>query len=84
MSWNKGNELLIAIANQLREHFPKAKIFRFEGDDFLVVSEEKTIFASYLLNIKENDPEAIITIDSDYFVIENPEDIHKLDAYMPS
>ena len=84
MSWNKGNELLIAIANQLREHFPNAKIFRFEGDDFLVVSEEKKEFNSRLLHINENDPESIITMDSDYFVIEKPEDIHKLDVYISS
>jgi len=27
MSWNKGNELLISIANQLKELFPKGRIF---------------------------------------------------------
>lgn len=82
MSWNKGNELLIVIANQLREHFPEAKIVRFEGDDFLVISENEGKFESTMINVRENDPKAIITMDSEYLIINDREDIHKLDPYI--
>lgn len=84
MSWTKGNEMLISVANQLKEHFPESKLFRFEGDDFLVLSFQERIFEKGMLNLNSNDPESIVTIDSNYIVIKDNDEIHKLDPYLSS
>lgn len=81
-SWNTGNELLVSVANQLKEHFPGAKIFRFEGDDFLVVSPNEKIFDIGMINLKANDTDSIVKIESEYIVVGNPEEMYKLSAYM--
>lgn len=84
MSWNKGNELLLSVANQLKEHFPEAKIFRFEGDDFLVLSTSETVFKADSINLKENDPENLVKVEIEYIIIQDSDDIHKLEPYMIS
>ncbi len=85
MSWTKGNELLISVANQLKEHFPKSKIFRFEGDDFLILSANDKIFEGRMINLNAVDPYKIVTFDSDYIVIDNNEDmLQKLHLYLKS
>ncbi len=38
-SWQKGDELLKAIANYLQNNCKNCLIFRFEGDDFVIISE---------------------------------------------
>lgn len=84
-SWTKGNELLVSVANQLKEHFPQSKIFRFEGDDFVVISSDEKVFESRMIHLHSIDPEKTVTFDSDYIVIENNEDVHhKLHAYIKS
>lgn len=81
-TWSRGNELLISVANQLKEHFPEGKIFRFEGDDFFIFSADNKRFETNMINLRSNDPDAIVTIESDYFVVENGEDIHQFDPYI--
>ncbi|MDD5212519.1 MAG: HD domain-containing protein, partial [Sulfuricurvum sp.] len=82
MSWNKGNELLLSVANQLKVYFPEAKIFRFEGDDFLIFSPIETVFEEAMINLKDNDPENIVIVEVESILIRDSEDIHKLEAYM--
>lgn len=36
--WGKGDELLIEIANELKELYPDAIIFRIHGDDFIILN----------------------------------------------
>ncbi len=40
-SWQKGDELLKAIANYLQNNCQNSLIFRFEGDDFVIMSQEE-------------------------------------------
>ena len=40
-TWKKGDEFLKEFAHFLKKIYPKQLIFRIEGDDFLIVSEEK-------------------------------------------
>jgi putative nucleotidyltransferase with HDIG domain len=83
MSWNKGNELLISIANQLKELFPKGRIFRFEGDDFIVISSEAGGYEEGILNVKQIDPDGIVVLESEYIIINSTEEIYKLSDYIP-
>ncbi len=39
-SWIEGDKFLIAFAKLLRKTFPKSKVFRIQGDDFLVITEK--------------------------------------------
>lgn len=38
--WDEGDRFLSQFANYLQELFPHTAIFRIEGDDFLIISEE--------------------------------------------
>ncbi len=40
-SWKQGDEFLVTFALFLKKSYPKQVVFRIEGDDFLIVSEEK-------------------------------------------
>lgn len=82
MSWNQGNELLIGIANQLKEHFPNSKIFRFEGDDFLIISDEEGRCLPSMVNISHIDTEKIVAIDFEYIVINSTGELYKLEDYI--
>ncbi|MDD2830199.1 MAG: HD domain-containing protein [Sulfuricurvum sp.] len=82
MSWNKGNELLLSVANQLKEYFPEAKIFRFEGDDFLILSSILTFFEENMINLKDNDPESIVTVEVESMLIRDSDDVHQLEPYI--
>lgn len=37
--WGSGNELLTKIAHKLQKDYPDSQIFRFHGDDFVVLSK---------------------------------------------
>ncbi|HEX5329800.1 HD domain-containing phosphohydrolase [Sulfuricurvum sp.] len=80
MSWNKGNELLIRIANLLKEQFSDAKIFRFEGDDFVVLSEKEVFCDVEILRIDELDPQQIVVMKSENMTFSNGDDFQKFDA----
>jgi GGDEF domain-containing protein len=83
MSWNKGNELLISIANQLKELFPRGKIFRFEGDDFIVITSEAEGYKEEILTVNQIDPDGIVVLESEYIIINSTEEIYKLGDYIP-
>ncbi|MBV5348373.1 HD domain-containing protein, partial [bacterium] len=83
MSWNKGNELLISIANQLKELFPTGRIFRFEGDDFIVISSEAGGYKEGALTVNQIDPDGIVVLESEYIIINSTEEIYKLSDYIP-
>jgi putative nucleotidyltransferase with HDIG domain len=82
MSWAKGNELLVSIANQLKDLCPKGKIFRFEGDDFIVISPQEGEYKKGMLKIDEIDPKSIVVLESEYIIINNSEELYKLDPYI--
>lgn len=63
--WNAGDEVLISIAQQLRDRCSQSQIFRFEGDDFLVLSESADDFELDELSILPIDSERIVKIDYD-------------------
>lgn len=42
--WDNGNELLKEISNYLLEEYPQSELFRFHGDDFVILSKEHLIF----------------------------------------
>ena len=39
--WNRGDVFLVDFAKYLKKIFPNKIIFRIEGDDFMIISEEK-------------------------------------------
>ncbi|MFT5660218.1 MAG: two-component system sensor histidine kinase TtrS [Sulfurimonas sp.] len=50
--WDKGNEMLVQIAKGLQKHYPNAEIFRFHGDDFILLHQENTLIDMLELNTK--------------------------------
>ncbi len=48
--WGKGNELLATIAHKLQTDYHDTQIFRFHGDDFVVLSKEHLILDIDALN----------------------------------
>jgi len=57
-SWEQGNKLLIAIAKTLEEKFPQAMVFRYHGDDFILLLENHLtldfLFLEPLFLLKNN------------------------------
>lgn len=82
MSWNKGNEILIRVANQLKEHYKDAKVFRFEGDDFVILSHNEIDVDTEMIPIRDLDPEEIIVIKSESMSFAGNGDLHKFDLFM--
>jgi GGDEF domain-containing protein len=78
--WNRGNEFLISIANQLQMNFPAGKIFRFEGD-FFILLDERIIFSKEMLILDKFDTEKVIQIEAKFYEINNSQDIFKLEKY---
>ncbi|MEA3512255.1 MAG: HD domain-containing protein [Campylobacterota bacterium] len=80
-NWHKGNELLISVANQLQISFPNSKLFRFEGDDFFIISDDEVKFTKNMLNLEQFDEKNTIDIISTYFVVENSQDTYKIEKF---
>lgn len=38
--WNEGNDFLIKLAKDLKTQFPQATVFRYHGDDFVLLFEQ--------------------------------------------
>lgn len=49
-----GDTLLIDFANKLKEYFPKDKLCRLGGDEFLIISKEEPIQTLFDLENNEN------------------------------
>jgi len=49
-SWQKGDELLKTIATYLQNYCKNSLIFRFEGDDFVIMSEDEIKLPESLLD----------------------------------
>lgn len=47
--WEKGNILLIKIAEYLREHLPDTLIFRIRGDQFFLLSQTELLISEIVL-----------------------------------
>lgn len=60
--WSTGDEVLISIAQQLRDRCPQSQIFRFEGDDFVVLSDSEDDFKLDELSVLSIDSEQIVKI----------------------
>jgi GGDEF domain-containing protein len=43
-SWNTGNDLLIKLAKALKAQFPQATVFRYQGDNFVLLFEQAIIW----------------------------------------
>jgi two-component system, LuxR family, sensor histidine kinase TtrS len=41
--WIAGNQLLVQLAKELKAQFPQATIFRYHGDDFVLLFEQSTV-----------------------------------------
>lgn len=50
---SSGDALLIDFSNELKEYFPKDKLCRLGGDEFLIISEQEPI--ETLFNLKKNE-----------------------------
>ena len=61
-SWQKGNEVLQSIASELKIIFAKEKIFRVNGDDFVVLSKQDIEINKVDINISLIDPESVLVI----------------------
>ncbi len=60
--WSKGDLFLSEFANFLTNLYPKAAIFRIEGDDFLIISEKPLEDIETALNRFDKLKEAPVTI----------------------
>ncbi len=64
--WNKGNELLISVANQLKKGFPESILFRYHGDDFLILSSTHVEFDVACIDIRTIDEDSIVKIQNSH------------------
>ena len=60
--WQKGDEVLASIAAQMKSLFPNEKIFRYEGDDFLIITQEFIELSEGDFDISLEDSDAVISI----------------------
>ena len=81
-SWKQGNVVLTHIADQLKKHFGDSKIFRYEGDDFIVISDEYIKYDLKDLNLSEFDQNNIIQLESVEMLVNGKEDIYKFDEHI--
>ncbi len=50
--WDEGNNLLIQFAKQLKSDYPQAIVFRYHGDDFVLLFEQPIVWdGSYFENM---------------------------------
>ena len=49
--WGEGNSLLIKIAHELENKYPHADIFRFHGDDFILLQPKHVMIDLNALNV---------------------------------
>lgn len=50
--WNEGSKLLIQLAKELKAQFPQATVFRYHGDDFVLLFEQTIVWDnSYFENM---------------------------------
>ncbi|MCG7870321.1 MAG: HD domain-containing protein [Candidatus Thiodiazotropha taylori] len=79
LGWSKGNEALMEIASQLTALYENGKIFRFHGDDFLVLLDCHSRYPSKpLIDLSVIDPKNIIEVKTDICDIGNKEDVGQL------
>ena len=45
--WDEGNNLLITIAKILKTQFPQATVFRYHGDDFILLFDRPIVWDSH-------------------------------------
>jgi two-component system sensor histidine kinase TtrS len=79
--WSKGNELLVLVANLLKEQFPQSQIFRYEGDDFLVLSQDNRAFDSNSINLNSIDEKGVIRFENHFEKVESNDEIKTLLLY---
>lgn len=57
--WNKGSLLLVNLAKELKNQFPQATIFRYHGDDFVLLFERPIVWDDSYFDkmplLKDND-----------------------------
>lgn len=78
--WNKGNELLKLVSNELQGYFKDCKIFRFEGDDFLILSDKYIKFDIGNINLSIIDKKNIIKFDYEEYHIKNKQNFDDFKA----
>ncbi len=61
-SWKKGNELIVSIATQLKEYFPNAHLFRYEGDNFLALNKEHIDYDADYVDLSAIDETGITSL----------------------
>lgn len=49
--WNEGNELLVQLAKQLKSHYLQATVFRYHGDDFVLLFEQPIVWDAWFENM---------------------------------
>lgn len=72
--WKRGNEILIDVAHQLRQLFPEAMLFRYQGDDFLILNQCHTVFPSPSINLSAQDAQGLITLRHDHLDLREDRD----------
>ena len=78
LGWSVGDELLVSIARQLKDMCPHEQIFRFEGDDFLILSDKEESFSVNKLSVASLDTDEIIDITSESFSAKEIDLVDKL------
>jgi len=81
-NWKIGNKVLVTIVEQLISLYPSAKIFRVEGDDFIVISEDEISIDEESFSIKRIDKENIIQKEFHHFTISDEKEYYKFEKFI--
>jgi putative nucleotidyltransferase with HDIG domain len=67
--WNEGNKLLIQFAKQLKSQFPDATVFRYHGDDFVLLFNQPLVWNHSYFDTMELLKETGIRIQTKQFTL---------------
>ncbi|MCU7835559.1 MAG: DUF3365 domain-containing protein [gamma proteobacterium symbiont of Taylorina sp.] len=78
-SWDKGNQLLINVAQTIKGKYPDSLILRYQGDDFIILSQNHLIITASDINTMSPFKESGVYADVKHMDLENKiYDINKL------
>ena len=81
-NWKTGNKILITIVEQLMKQYPTTKIFRIEGDDFIIISENKLSINEESFSIDQIDKQNIIQKEFHSFTVTDEKEYYKFEKFI--
>jgi putative nucleotidyltransferase with HDIG domain len=68
--WNEGNQLLIQFAKQLKNQFPDATVFRYHGDDFVLLFDQPIVWDNSYFTAMKLLKETGICVQTKQFILD--------------